>query len=170
MASAGPPPIILLTSFKPWGRAMFSAHHEIAHILLQELGFEDELIRVFGSLEEAEPTIERFCDLGAGFLLMPRTLVEQVTKQESDAPAIIYALHQQSRASLSAALRRWVHDDPEASRAAFTVSGDYVRDVATQNLWLPFWRHSPLPAHPEFREHASLLTLPGRQRLGVLSL
>ena len=126
-------------------RRTFSGLHEVGHILLKQSGIEGEIIRRAENHEEALLYIEGFANLAASLLLMPQPLLYEAHKRHGDSPEAILHLTQNGRASLGAALRRHVYSDPYARRAAFVVSGNYIADAASANLWLPFWRYDRVP-------------------------
>ena len=167
-ATSGPPRLITLNADQYTPRRNFSAQHEIGHILLTQSGIEQELESRFETLEDADPYIEGFADLAASLLLMPQPLLEEAHKRYRDRPEAILHLTQEGRVSLGAALRRHVYADPHARRAAFVVSGNYIADVASANLWLPFWRYDRVPEVHIKVPDAELLPLHREKVLGTV--
>ena len=169
LAAPGRPPLIMLRAEEYAPRRNFSGHHEIGHLMLKQCGVEVELIRRAESPEEAVAYIEAFADLAASLLLMPRPLLEEAHRLHGDGPAAVAHLMQGGRASLAAAMRRYVYADLDAQRAAFVVSGSYVSDAAACNLWLPIWRYDRVPEIQMQMPDAELLMLGGRRVLGTVA-
>lgn len=97
--------------------------------------------------------IELLMNEGAGRLLMPLHDLEAATREHGDTPRAILHLAEVSGASLPVALRRWVRQDWNESRAAFEIEGNYVQDVTAWNARLPFWKWDRVPdvalEHPD---------------------
>ncbi|GGJ65112.1 ImmA/IrrE family metallo-endopeptidase [Deinococcus aquiradiocola] len=165
----GTPTVITLQPDTYTGRWSYKPMHELAHVLLERSGIETEILRQAASREEAVTHIERMCHHAAGLLQMPAPLLTDATRRYGDTAATILHLRKHSRASLPAALRRWVYDQPDAQRAAFTTSGAYIADVATCNIYLPFWKYDRVAEvtlkHPDI--HAQ--SIGTRQLLGVIA-
>ena len=100
---------------------------------------------------------------------MPQPLLYEAHKRYGDSPEAILHLTQNGRASLGAAMRRHVYSDPYARRAAFVVSGNYIADAASANLWLPFWRYDRVPEPVETVPDAELLQIGPRRTLGTVA-
>ena len=168
-AYAGPPPLILLTPDQFTPRRNFTAHHEIAHILLRRSEIETELFRRAETQDEALIYIEAFANFGASLLLMPEPLVEEARLLHGDTPQAILHITQHGKASLGAALRRYVYSDLEARRAAFVVAGNYISDAAAANIWLPFWRYDRVSEIREQAPDAALFQIGPRHVLGTVA-
>lgn len=119
--------------------------HEVAHHLLVTSGIEDQIMRLHGDWPGAQDTIELFARLGAAYLQLPDTLLRDAQRLHGDTAQALAHLYAHSTAPLGTVLRRWAHAHEDASRAAWTTSGNYVRDVTAHNLYLPFWRYSRMP-------------------------
>ena len=143
----GQPPLITLSAAEYGSRQGFSAMHEIAHLLLKECGAEDELLHHFGSLEDAAPCLEAWCNHAAGLLLMPAPLLYSVEAEHGLSASAVLNLHLRGRVSLGAALRRVVYADPQRHLAGFvSTASRRVSDLAKLNFSLPFWFADALPA------------------------
>lgn len=143
--------------------------HEIAHYLLWASGFDAEVRRLYGDWDEAAGALEWLAHLATMHLHLPDPLLKEAHLLHGDQAAALLHLYQSSNATLGDVLRRWVHAEEEASRAAWTSSGPYINDVAAQNTWLPFWRWSRVPEVDQMLPEATLLPLSKGRILGVLA-
>lgn len=169
LASAGPPAFIMVRNGEYPPRRSFTGLHEVGHVLLKQSGMHHEIVRRAEDVDEARLYVEAFANLAASLLLMPAPLLREAQKQHGEKPAAVLHLTQGGRVSLGAALRRHVYADPYARRAAFVVSGNYISDAASANLWLPFWRYDRVPEVRARMPDAELLVLGERKALGTVS-
>ena len=139
--------------------------HEIAHYLLWDSGIDQEVQRLHGDWPGAEETLELLAHLGATILHLPDPLLKEARFLHGDEAAALLHLYQSSNAGLGEVLRRWVHAEEDASRAAWTSAGPYINDIATQNARLPFWKWSRVPEVDIMIPEATLLAVPGRGRV-----
>jgi len=157
-AVSGPPPRITIAYEEYGSRRRFTSYHELAHILMQQIGIEDALVDYHGTYEEAEWDVEALCNLGASLLLMPDPMVEEALRLYGATPRALQHLREQAHASYSAALRRLVHHDPNASRAGFIATGRRVMDIARNHFALPFRTYDRLPdVFPSLSAEAGLV-------------
>ena len=165
----GPPTVITLLPDNYVSRWSDKPMHELAHVLLERSGIEAEAIRIAGSRDEAMPYIEAMCHHAAGLLQMPAPLLTEATRKHGHTAAAILYVQKHSRAGLPSAMRRWVYDQPDQARAAFTTSGSYIADAAACNIYLPFWKLDRVAevtlAHPEVQAQS----IGRRQVLGVVA-
>lgn len=168
-ATNGPPSIVTLPWYQYTPGQRFTAHHELAHILVQRSGMEDA-IRAEVSEDLAEAHLEAVVNHIAALLVMPQPLVVSATQAFGETPQAILNVADRAGVSLPAALYRWVSHDPWAERAAFITSGSYIAHVATCNTRLPFWRYERVPEPQEWVPDLNLLAIPSKHhsRLGVL--
>lgn len=168
-ASAGPPAVIVLGPDAYLARRRFTLHHEIAHVLMQRAGLE-QAIEEEVDQEDADVHVEAVANYGGGVLLLPDPLVNRTVRRYGETARAVLELSKLSGSSLAVALRRYVHLDEDASRAAFVMSGSYVADVAAHNYLLPFWRYDRLPEPHISVENLSMAPVAGsRRRIGVLT-
>lgn len=169
-ATNGPPSIVTLPWYQYTPGQRFTAHHEIAHILVQRSGME-EAIRAEVSEDVAEAHLEAVVNHIAALLVMPQPLVVGVTRAFGETPQAVLNVAERARVSLPAALYRWVSHDPHAERAAFMTSGNYISHIATCNTRLPFWRYDCVPEPEHWVPDLRLVRIPAKQhsRIGVLT-
>lgn len=141
----GPPPTIILTPDLLGHRDSDHVRHEIAHVIMWWSGVEKALVEEYGSREAARPFIENLCHAAIGFLRAPQDLVDEGVRRYGVTARCVDFIRVQARMSPRAAMQRLVYDDPQKTRAGFTTSGKYIRDVATCNFRLPFWAYDRVP-------------------------
>jgi hypothetical protein len=165
----GPTPTITLFAGIYSGRLAHQiGMHEVAHHLLRQGGYEREILRLHGTWPDAEDTIERVARLGAAYLLVPETMVKDARRLHGDTAQAVLHLHKHSVAPLRTVLRRWVHNDETASRAAWLMTNRIVSDLAAQNMALPFTYYDQLPYVPR-SANPTYTNLPGSntRQIGV---
>ena len=146
------PDLIVVRHEQHTSRDLFTIAHEAAHIIAKREGYI-RLIKRHHQAQDMKRHIELLMNEGAGRLLMPLPDLEAATREHGDTPRAILHLAEVSGASLPVALRRWVRQDWNESRAAFEIEGNYVQDVTAWNARLPFWKWDRVPdvalEHPD---------------------
>lgn len=166
---ANPPTIVL----QPWyfGTNNDVMRHELAHVLATWSGIERWVLEEYG-LEEGLPIVERLCDQAIAFLTIPQPYVDRAVRRHGVSALAVQELRRELGCSHEVALRRLIHDHPRAMRAGFVLTGEYVTQVETCNLSLPFWHLSRVRGvQHHFRDvHLSLAPLTLTTQLGVVRL
>lgn len=149
-------PAITINPHDSAERRRFTGMHENAHIMLEDSGVEEALMELHaGEREEAEPYIEKFCNVGASHLLMPHPYVATALSYWDYTPMAILELSRLTGASLQAALRRIVHLEENSCVAGFITSGHAILDVSRHKCRLPYRKWDLLPeSHPVFQATA----------------
>ncbi|WP_034343119.1 ImmA/IrrE family metallo-endopeptidase [Deinococcus misasensis] len=145
-------PIITINYNQSVERVRFCGMHEIAHVMLSDCGIEESIVNHFGGDElDAEPYIEKFCNVAASHLLIPHPVVHVALDRWDYTPMAILEMARLSRADLQTALKRMVHLQETASVAGMLCSGRTVLDLSKHNFRLPIRRYEVLPSnHPAF--------------------
>lgn len=78
-------PVVLLSSLRPPGRVMFTCAHELGHLTFGHEGHLD-LMGSSEGMSESDDEKEFMADAFAGYLLMPKTLVQFAFSQRSINP------------------------------------------------------------------------------------
>lgn len=146
-------PVIYINRMESPARQKFTGMHEICHVLAHDYGIEDELIDHFGGEpDDAQPYLEKFCNVGASYLLMPQPQIDQAIDYWGFSAMLIPEISKSTGATLQAAMRRVVHLEEHSSVAGFIISGHTVLDVARHRFKLPLRAFQVLPeSHPIFQ-------------------
>ncbi|MFB9994110.1 hypothetical protein ACFFLM_19305 [Deinococcus oregonensis] len=131
------PPVVYL---QPWfyGYNNETVEHEYGHILLAWSNIESQMIQEYGSREAAQPFIESLCEQALPFLRITQPMVDEAVRRYGVTSRAVVFLMLKAKARPEVALRRLIYDHPNAERAGFITSGNYIREVARCNLGLPF--------------------------------
>ncbi|MFC4424638.1 hypothetical protein [Deinococcus navajonensis] len=138
------PPVV---SFQPWfyGWDNDVVRHELAHLLLAWSRVEAHLIAALGSREAARPFIEALCNQALAFLQITQPMVDDAVKKHGVSAKAVRQIMRVSGARADRALHRLIQDDPDAQRAGFITSGNYIQHISNCNFPLPFWLFDRVP-------------------------
>lgn len=150
---AGWEPVIYINRLESKARQRFTGMHEICHVLAHDYGIEDALIDHFGGdADDAQPYLEKFCNVGASYLLMPQPYIDRAIDYWGYSAMLIPEISKTTGATLHASMRRVVHLHEDSSVAGFIISGHTVLDVTRHHFKLPMRAHQVLPeTHPIFQ-------------------
>jgi IrrE N-terminal-like domain len=166
----GPPSIVSQTPDTYAPRQRFTMFHELAHILIQRSGLEDDLLAEVDE-EDAEAHLELVTNHITGRLLIPDPVIRHYVKLHGFTPTAITEIRRQARASLAATIRRVATWQPEREATIFLVGDRYILDVASSDPWNRLRRYDRVPDLRAAMPDAELLALsPVRRRtLGLIS-
>ena len=164
-----PPVVELQPWFYGWNNDV--VRHELAHLILAWSRVEAHLIDALGSREAALPFIESLCNQALAFLQITQPMVDKAVKKHGVSAQAVRHLMRVSGAKADRALHRLVQDNPDARRAGYITTGNYIQHVSYCNLPLPFWAFERVPeptACFPVEANATAVRIPNRpQVIGV---
>lgn len=157
-AHAGPPAIITLAREHYAPRQRFTMHHEIAHILIQRAGLEDDILAEVDD-EDGQAHLEAVTNYIASLLVMPDVMIRHALDTYGQHPETILIIQKIAGVSLAAALRRFTYAQQRGVTTLVT-SGAYIADLASTDPYNRLHRHQRIPDLAAELPDARLLSLP----------
>jgi len=169
IAYSGEVDIILVKTEEFGSRLLFDIAHELSHVLIKRGGYDAAIRHYHSSVPNMKQHMEELANYIAGVILMPPHDVYDSQRSTGDSPLTIMKLAELSGASANAAMRRWATQDLSGRRGAFITEGNYIQDMTTCNLWLPFQRFDRVPEIALHHPEVNVLSLGEDRLLGTVA-